>query len=40
VTISTFDAIYDDLARTAEAGKVENIYKHVGVRGDEEGIQG
>ena len=40
VTISTFDAIYDDLARAAEAGKVENIYRHVGVRGDEEGIQG
>ena len=40
VTISTFDEIYGDLARTAEAGKVENIYRHVGVRGDEEGIQG
>ena len=40
VTVSTFEAIYEDLARTAEAGTVERIYRHVGVRGDEEGIQG
>ena len=40
VTVSTYEAIYDDLARTAEAGTVEHVYRHVGVRGDEEGIQG
>jgi len=40
VTVSTFDAIYEDLTKTAEEGKVENIYRHVGVRGDDAGIQG
>ena len=40
VTVSTFEAIYEDLARTAKAGTVEHVYRHVGVRGDEEGIQG
>ena len=40
VTVSTFEAIYEDLVRTAEEGRVEHVYRHVGVRGDEEGIQG
>ena len=40
VMVSTFRKIYDDLARTYETGEVKNLYRHVGVRGDEEGIQG
>ena len=40
VMVSTFRKIYDDLARTYETGEVKSLYRHVGVRGDEEGIQG
>ena len=35
VTTDTFRAIYEDLAK----GENDQVYRHVGVRGDEDGIQ-